>query len=319
MDEVKQLAFKSALQDATERAGVRANVAQGARALIAQDIGDRLEVESAGGGNYRVDVVTESGRTSLQEFVKAWTGTPAAAPFMGSGRAPSSENPHLADPSSHTRDFVIPRRPDGLGDKGMAVVSTLSDELEDTLGALRERMGEIQVDFRPGAQAREISRAAAAAAERITALGEAQLRPVAASVERAEAELFAPAFRHRIPAGVDPEDWRFAEVEARAHLREMDPIERQALYLEAARSGDRQTVRAFELAPAVAPLVTKEEIAEAAALFAEAVAPERYRALEEARYLRDSIEGSMALATEGFRRMTGLMANDPIAAQAGGA
>lgn len=219
----------------------------------------------------------------------------------------------------NTRVHLFTRIPDEVENPDLvAMTASVADSLEGELVGLSERLRKIGQDFRPEAQGRERERVGAATAERITALLDATLAPIHRTVEAAEHELLSPGFRHAIPSGAAADDWRASEAEARGQIRALDPLERETLYIEAARRGDRQTLRAFELAPSAFPLVSEEKVAEAAELFAAAVAPDRYRALSEARTVRAFIEGNVVRASEALRGLTGTVRVDPVAVAAAG-
>lgn len=314
----KALAVKHAIHEATEKAGVQSKLAVGARALIAEEIAGRTEVEETAPGQYSVSILGDAGSTPLDEFVSAWAKTPEAAPFIGgTGPAAPTATP-LDDPAEYTREFVLPRRPEGMNESGTAQVAKLADLLESELNGLRERLGEIRRDMKPEAQAGAVTRAAAKTAEKIAALQQAYIPSAEKAVSSLEAALLSPAVRHAIPSGVDPADWRAAEAELRALVRDKDPLEIETLYRDAAGRGDRQTMRALELGPSALPLISEELRAEGAELFAEATAPEKYEKLRQARYLRDTLTGNIRNAGGGFRRLTGILIDDPVPAMAGG-
>lgn len=191
-------------------------------------------------------------------------------------------------------------------------------EPEKLLARAREKIAEIDRDSRLSGLGKQQAKS-----ELVALVSGAIRDPLKKKIEQLEnaiptheAHLFAPQVRHRLPGDVDPEDARWAEREARDLLREMDPNDRKIAYLEACRNGDVQTVRAVELAPSIAPIVTPETLEEGRDLFARQHDPERYQILQQQRRVVSGLKYVDRAASEALEELAGThgaAADDPEA------
>lgn len=319
---VRRLVLENALLRSSGERRVRPGASSAAVALLAEELGDRLEV-AQGPERFSATVGTDSGLVGLDPYVRAWLATPAAIPLTERIQMPPNDPPPVEtddppEPDPVTPRFLFPRLVEGVEDEELAATAvTFADGLEARLVEVQKRVREIQRDMREAARWPHLARVAVEEAETLTAAVEVTLGPLRRRVEEAEAELLSPAFRHRLPDGVDRADWLAAEAETRRIVRDLDPLETVDLYLRAAREGDRQTVRALELAPTAFPLVTEEQLQQGAELFAGAVEPEKMAALAQARRTRDAVQVSGNRALAELQRLTDRSTRpDPVRDQA---
>lgn len=123
--------------------------------------------------------------------------------------------------------------------------------------------------------------------------------------------ILSAAIRHRIPQTANADDWRALEGEVRRKVEALDPVERNTIYLQAARDGDTLTVRAIEQAPAAFRLISEDTIAEGAELYAAATQPEAYGLLQQQRAALAHINGDFTRAANIVSRMVGNSLTDP--------
>ena len=192
-----------------------------------------------------------------------------------------------------TPEFLFNRTAPGVEEPSLAgLIAECVDEYEATILDYRAELRRIDAEVMPNARPGADQKARVTALERFNVFGLA-LERLTTAVGMSEGVTLSPQARHRLPANMNAEDWLRAETEARTHIRGLDDGERRETYLAACRKGDMQTVRAYELAPSVAPLVDAETIAEGAELFAAANTPAEYSLLEQQRTALAYIQGDL--------------------------
>ena len=196
-----------------------------------------------------------------------------------------------------TGEFMFARTAVGVEEDSLTgLIAECADSFEATLLDHRIELNRIREKVMPDSRRAAGQGAADASQERLNAFQPA-LDKLQTAISMSEGLTLAPQVRHRIPSNVNAEDSHRAEVEARVHIRGLNDIDRKATYLDACRSGDVQTVRAYELSPTVAPLVDADTIAEGAELFAATNTPAEYDMLEQQRATARSIQSDLNRAT----------------------
>lgn len=215
-------------------------------------------------------------------------------------------NPSFED--TYTPRHILMRHAHGVSDPAIAeTVSTLAQTLEEQLVAFEEVNTAITSDrmLSPAGKTEKRLGVAQEGAKRIRDIAGAAAQTIETEIAQAEASLFAPHVRHRLPSDVDPADSRAIESEIRSQVKALDPMIRDNMYLDAAKRRDRQFMRALEQAPQAFPLVSPKAVAEGAELFAAAEFPDDYAKLLEKRSARSTIAYNAQRAIDAYSRMAG--------------
>lgn len=222
-----------------------------------------------------------------------------------------------------TARYLIPLQPVDVDDPDLlSAAETFANEVEATLLDFEAERQRIRRDRgltdEPEGRPARIHAAAQKAAQQLQLLAEVRIPKLQKAVEQGGAYL-SETYRHRLPETVNADDWRASEREARERLAEMDDFKRETLYLEAARRGDRQTVRAVELAPNAFPLVSDGTKAKAAELFAAATWPKEWRLREQQQNTLTTMQFALNTGATALGKMVRQPLEDPVAAMASAA
>lgn len=210
-----------------------------------------------------------------------------------------------------TPQFVLIRSVPHIEGDSADFVARLADEAEATLSSFVAQAAQIRADETLSDVGKRERLASLAETSRKTLNG--AHKPVSDRLRlmsgELEANLLVPSRALRLPDGVDPEESRAAEREARDLFRrelEQDggQLKVAARLLEAARAGDLETVRALAGGPAAFRLVDEDTLASAVEAYSEATQPQKFVRFKELRSALDLIEDNHQRAGEVLGRLS---------------
>jgi hypothetical protein len=217
-----------------------------------------------------------------------------------------------------TTNFVFPTRGKDVSDEALSKASEeIATETEKLLTELRVELNKLRRDpglNALGLKAKSMERVQATA-ERVSEMIQTRRDKLRTALDQMEGKALAPQVRLTIPPGADPADWRQAEAEARTKLYDLDPVQRRRVYEKAIRDGDRQTVRAIELAPTAFPLVDAEVLDQGRHLWAETHHADTYELIRQQRSTMETLATTGKIAASALSEMAGgtHVGPDPLA------
>jgi hypothetical protein len=219
----------------------------------------------------------------------------------------------------YTRDLFI-RTAHGITDESLTrALSDNADSLQNIITYVRREVVDVRSDpsLSPRGVQLKMPTVAQSGAARLIALTDS-MKQLRYGIERSGA-ILSTARRHRLPENANLDDARWSEREARDRLIGMDRLEREAMYLQACERGDVASVRTFELAHPLFPLIHGEVIERGAEIFAKAAFPDEWEVLEQQKATLSLMDANLNNATAMLGTLcsgsTG--AADPIAEMAG--
>lgn len=209
-----------------------------------------------------------------------------------------------------TKKYLFNRTmPDVVEESLAGLIAETADGCEATLIDHEVELDRIVREVMPDSHAEAGQKARDASAERLQRT-QPSIDKLNTAIGMSEGETLAPQVRQRIPDNANTTDWHRAEAEARTIIRGMNDLDRKFAYLDACRSGDTQTIRAYELSPNIERLVDAETIAEGADLWAEAHTPAEWNLLQQQRATLWTIQADLTRA----KRELGMIADPLVAA-----